>query len=131
MAYRLSFTKTLKTIAFFFTTICTNIYANPIVYPVDYQKETIIIDAYLNEDAWQHAKEIDDFVRYIPDQGGSAPGTTTVKMLQDDQYLYIGVIVTGVDYDLQARIAPRERINDDDQTGALLFLCTEDHLLDE
>ena len=28
--------------------------------------------------------------------------------------------VTGVDYDLQARIAPRERINDDDQIGVYI-----------
>ena len=74
----------------------------------------------MDEDAWQHATKIEDFIRYIPDQGGSAPGSTSVQMLQDDQHLYIGVIVSGVDYDLQARIAPREQINDDDQIGVYI-----------
>ena len=117
MAYQLSLTRAFQTIAFFFATICTEVLANPVVYQVDPNKEEIKIDAHLDEDAWKHATKADQFLRYIPDQGGSPPGSTSVQLLQDDQHLYIGVIVSGVDYDLQARIAPREKINDDDQIG--------------
>ena len=67
------------------------------------------IDAFLDEEAWQNAIPVDDFLRYIPDQGGPAPGSTSVRMLQDDQHLYIGVIVSGVDYDLQARSRQEKR----------------------
>lgn len=74
----------------------------------------------MDEEAWKNAQTVDQFLRYIPDQGGSPPGSTSVQLLQDDQNLYIGVTVTGVDYDLQARIAPRERINDDDQIGVYI-----------
>ena len=120
MALRLSPSRTLQTITFLSTTICTDILANPVVYQIDSKTETVKIDAYLDEEAWKNAETVDQFLRYIPDQGGSPPGSTSVQLLQDDQNLYIGVTVTGVDYDLQARIAPRERINDDDQIGVYI-----------
>ena len=120
MAFRLSLTRTIQTIAFFLTSICSTVFANPVVYQVDKNQESIKIDGKLDEEAWQNAKKTDQFSRYIPDQGGSPPGSTSIQLLQDDEHLYIGVVVSGIDYDLQARISPREKINDDDQIGVYI-----------
>ena len=91
--------------------------AKPKVSPT---KETIVINAQLDEPSWAEAPTIDQFVRYIPATGGPPPGKTEVKFLQDDEFLYIGVVVSEINYDLQARISPREQINDDDQIGIYL-----------
>ena len=63
---------------------------------------------------------MDHFDRYIPTDGGPPPGKTEVRFLQDEEFLYIGVVVSEINYDLQARISPREQINDDDQIGVYI-----------
>ena len=65
MALRLSFTRTIQTVSFLSTTICTAAFANPEVYEIDTNKETIKIDGNLDEEAWIHAKIIDQFLIFI------------------------------------------------------------------
>ena len=78
------------------------------------------IDGALTEPAWQTAEPIRDFLQYQPVEGGAPPGATEVRFLQDQRFFYVGVRVSGVDYDVRARISARELINADDQVGIYL-----------
>ena len=77
----------------------------------------ITVDGRLDEDDWQQAVPISDFLRYRPTKGGPPDGTTEVRFLQDERNLYVGITVSGASYTPRARISPREDINDDDQVG--------------
>jgi hypothetical protein len=82
--------------------------------------ESISIDGVLSEVAWQSVEPVTEFLQYRPNPGGPAPGRTEVYFLQDEQNLYIGVRVSQADYEIRARISPRESINEDDQIGVYL-----------
>lgn len=82
--------------------------------------DTIAIDGVLSEGAWLAATPVTAFTQYRPTPGGPAPGRTEVYFLQDDKQLYMGVRVSGADYEVRARISPRETINEDDQIGLYL-----------
>lgn len=79
--------------------------------------EKIKIDGVLSEASWQSATPVTDFVRFIPTDGGPPPGKTEVRLLQDDKNIYIGIRVSEANYPIQARVSPREDVNDDDQVG--------------
>jgi len=80
----------------------------------------IRLDGVLSEAAWGAAPTIGEMARYRPSPGEAPPGETLVRFLQDDTYLYIGIEVKGTGYPVQARLSPREWINDDDQVGIYL-----------
>ena len=82
--------------------------------------EPIQVDGYLNEEVWFQAQAVSDFVRFQPTAGGPAPGSTEVRFLQDERFLYVGIRVLGSETPIRARVSPRERINDDDQVGVYL-----------
>lgn len=48
------------------------------------------IDGRLNEAAWDHARSITDFRQYEPNEGAPASLRTELRVLYDDQALYIG-----------------------------------------
>src|SRR5689334_5827219 len=50
----------------------------------------IILDAKLDEAAWQSATPITDFTQSDPDEGKPASQRTDVRFLYDDDALYIG-----------------------------------------
>lgn len=56
----------------------------------------ITIDGHLNEEAWNRALNLSDFIQYWPDDGGIPGAATEVRLLFDDDYLYIGVICSGI-----------------------------------
>ena len=80
----------------------------------------IELDGRLDEPAWQTVEPVTDFVQYRPVDGGPAPGTTEVRFLQDKRNLYVGIVVKDADYEVRARISPREDVNADDQIGIYL-----------
>lgn len=80
----------------------------------------IRIDGVLDEPDWALVTPITAFERYRPTDGGPPPGTTEARFLQDERYLYVGFHITGADYDLRARISPREDVNSDDQVAVFL-----------
>lgn len=105
--------------------LCTPlVYANPetIDSPavVHHTTEAIQVDGLLNEDVWSQASAIHSFQRYIPTDGGSPPGKTEIRFVQDENTLYVGIRVSNANYPIQARISPREDVNDDDQIGIYL-----------
>ena len=77
----------------------------------------IEIDGILSEEDWGRATPIENFIQYIPTEGGVPSGQTQVRFLQDEKNLYIGIHVQNADYTPQATITAREQINDDDQVG--------------
>ncbi len=82
--------------------------------------DEIRVDGHLDEADWDRTEVIDHFEQFIPVYGGPPPGRTEVRILQDEQHLYLGIRVTGVDYPLRARMSERELINSDDQIGIYL-----------
>ncbi len=80
----------------------------------------IDVDGILDEAAWSEVEPVTDFMRFQPTAGGPPPGTTQVRFLQDERYLYAAIEVTDVDYAIRARVSPREAINADDQIGIYL-----------
>ena len=80
----------------------------------------IRVDGNLDEEAWQSAGPVTEFLRFQPTEGGPPPGTTEVRVLQDDRALYFGIRVRGADYEVRGRLSSREDINQDDQIGLYL-----------
>ncbi len=80
----------------------------------------IVIDGVLDEEDWSRAEPVTEFARFQPAEGGSPSGTTEVRFLQDEKYLYVSARVTGTDDPVRGRVSPREAINQDDQIGIYL-----------
>lgn len=59
--------------------------------------QPIIIDGVLDEEVWQTAVPVGHFVQGVPDNGMPATHPTVVRVLYDDDHLYLGV----VNYDSQ------------------------------
>ena len=87
---------------------------------VTHTTSEIRIDGLLTEPIWDSAIPVTTFKRYMPTDGDGPPGVTEIRFVQDETTLYIGVRVADVDYPIQARISPREDVNDDDQVGIYL-----------
>ena len=68
----------------------------------------IRVDGNMDEAAWSQAAPVTDFTQFSPRRGGAPPGSTEVRFLQDEDHLYVGVKVSGVDYPLRARYSARE-----------------------
>ena len=48
-----------------------------------------VIDGLLDDEAWQHAAIIDDFHQTLPTDGAAPTERTVVRVMYDDEYLYI------------------------------------------
>ncbi len=80
----------------------------------------IAIDGVVDEAAWALATPVPDLLRFEPVDGGTPPGTTDIRVLHDDQYLYVGVRIRDAGYPIRAHVSPRENINEDDQIGVYI-----------
>ncbi len=69
-------------------------------FTVKYISEEIKLDGDLNEAAWQTAESAKDFWQYFPTDSVQAQQQAEIKMLYDDDNLYVGIIVNaeGNDY---------------------------------
>jgi hypothetical protein len=85
--------------------------------PVTTTSDGITIDGRFDESAWATATPVTDLIRFQPTAGGPPPGTTEIRVLQDERMLYFGIHVRGADYNVRGRVSPREDINEDDQIG--------------
>jgi hypothetical protein len=59
------------------------------VYAVRYE-QPLSVDGYLDEVAWQDAPVVDDFKQLQPSEGAPATERTDVRLLFDDDALYVG-----------------------------------------
>lgn len=93
---------------------------DPTVDPTDVPEGTVVIDGDLSDAAWAAAPVLPGLLRFRPTDGGAPPGTTTVRLLRDDKFLYVSIAVRDAERPVRARISQREDINDDDQIGVYL-----------
>jgi len=56
--------------------------------------ESIAVDGKLDEPAWRKAEVIDNLIQREPQEGEPITEPTEIRILYDDEYLYIGVICT-------------------------------------
>lgn len=88
------------------TSICclffTGIYAqnSQKSFTVKYTNQAFMIDGILEEEAWGNADAARDFMQYFPTDSILANKQTEIKMLVDDNTLYLGLIIatSGDDY---------------------------------
>jgi hypothetical protein len=80
----------------------------------------LTVDGVLDEEAWQNAQVVSDFLQFYPVSGGAPPGLTEIRVLQDEKYLYLGASVRDSPWPIRARLSRREMINADDQIGVLI-----------
>ncbi len=69
------------------------------------------IDGKLDEAAWQQASVVSDFVQFVPESGAAATERTEVRVLVDDQSLYVAAWM--LDSDVRAIVAPLTRRDED------------------
>lgn len=83
--------------------------------------KAVVIDGRLDDEAWLDAPVVDDFVGIRPTEGFEPSGSTTVRVLFDDQKLYFA---WDCRFDEPTRVrgyfADREQINRDDQIAILI-----------
>ena len=75
------------------------------------------IDGRVEEAAWDAATPITELLQFQPVGGGPPPGTTEVRVLQDEHQLFVGIRVRGADYPIRTHLRAREDIDEDDQIG--------------
>jgi hypothetical protein len=68
------------------------------VIPCRRATSKIVIDGKLDEAAWENARPVDDFA--IPPTGAKPRHPTSARLLWDDQFLYLGVVME--DFDVTA-----------------------------
>ncbi|MEE9502196.1 MAG: DUF5916 domain-containing protein, partial [Candidatus Aminicenantaceae bacterium] len=74
-------------------------------------KTPIKVDGFLNEQIWERAPEVGDFIQFEPERGKSASENTRVKILYDENFIYFGYLC----YDLQPeKMAARMTKRDSD-----------------
>ncbi len=64
----------------------------PVITAREVATGIIALDGNLNEQAWKQAETITDFFQVEPVQGAPNKHATSVRVLFDEQYLYIGVV---------------------------------------
>lgn len=79
-----------------FLILTTNILAQQKEFVVKYISEPIKIDGILDEPAWETSDFAGDFWQYFPEDTVQATNQTTIKMLYDEQNLYVGIKVNSI-----------------------------------
>ncbi|MFB0566044.1 MAG: DUF5916 domain-containing protein [Candidatus Aminicenantaceae bacterium] len=86
--------------------------------------ESITVDGSLVEPIWQNTEVISDFIQFEPERGKSASLITEVRILYDDNFMYIGLLCHDPQPgQIAARITKRDEELDDDDSVSL-FLDT-------
>ena len=79
------------------------------------------VDGVLNETSWSGARRLSVPWEWAPTDGGDAPVATTVFLLRDQDYLYLGFEAADPNpADIRARYADRDLPLDDDGVGVLI-----------
>lgn len=88
--------------------------------------QEILLDGVLAESGWATAAPVSEFTQREPDEGAPATERTEVRVLYDDNALYIGVRLYDTSPDsIQAQLARRDRLSSSDRF--LVFLdCYHD-----
>jgi hypothetical protein len=89
--------------------------------------QSVIIDGVLDEAAWEAGDSISDFIQALPDVGFPASERTLVRVLYDDQYVYVGALLFDSDPEgITAQFLEQDFETHDDD----VFAITLDTFLD-
>jgi hypothetical protein len=84
--------------------------------------EPIKIDGVLDEDAWNRAPVLSDFIQFEPDRGAPATVRTSVRILYDGTFVYVGFENTDPEPDrIAARMSKRDSDLTEDDAVAVCF----------
>ena len=86
-------TKFKITIAFLFIYICSAAQNLDKSFTVKHTESNFIIDGILNEKEWENAESVGQFEQYFPADNVPARHQTDIRMLVDDETLYIAIKV--------------------------------------
>ncbi|MEO0403968.1 MAG: DUF5916 domain-containing protein, partial [Bacteroidota bacterium] len=80
--------------------------------------ESMVIDGILEEPFWANAQGATGFIQNRPNPGSAATETTVVKILYDDEFLYIGAEMHDTDADsILHQLSARDNIENSDMFG--------------
>jgi Domain of unknown function (DUF5916)/Carbohydrate family 9 binding domain-like len=79
----------------------------------------IVLDGVPDEPAWQAAEEAAGFTQYTPDEGEPSPVATRVRVLWDEEFLYVGAFCDDPEPSVD-RLSRRDRWVDGDWLAVLL-----------
>jgi len=79
------------------------------------------IDGFLHEEVWKAAEPATDFVQLDPEEGQPASERTEIRLLYDDDALYIGAMMyDSRPNDIVARLTRRDNILESDRIGIFI-----------
>ena len=88
---------------------------------VKYINSEIIADGILDEEDWQLAKKSGDFYEHFPSNGNVAKYRTEIKVMNDDEYLYVGIKVKAKTADLMVSSLKRDFSAGDSDNITMIF----------
>ena len=83
-------------------------------------KGVIGVDGQLDEDAWSDVVPVSNFSEVFPDEQGRPPVELNGRVMYDDDYLYVGIIVVDDPSQIRANLSDRDEIWQDDYAGIVL-----------
>lgn len=83
-------------------------------------KGVIRVDGQLNEDAWSDVVPVSNFSEVFPDEQSRPPVQLSGRIMYDDDYLYVGIIVVDDPSKIRANLSDRDEIWQDDYAGIVL-----------
>lgn len=79
------------------------------------------VDGWLNDPCWRVSKPVTDFVQFDPVEGAAPSETTTVRLLYDDDALYVGVMCSDSDpREIVRRLSRRDRTTEADRFTVMI-----------
>jgi len=90
--------------------------------------ENIKIDGVLNEAQWSHAQVVQDFTQITPDAGAPSQHQTTVRVLYDNDALYIGAHCYNEVKNVSRVLSQRDRYNSNTDYFSLMLDTYKDQL---
>ena len=87
---------------------------------------SFVIDGVLNEPAWMTAPAITEFLQTIPDEGQPVTEGTEVRLLYDDDYIYVGAWLWD-EGEVQDRMSRKDGPAPDGDFFVVLFDSYHDH----
>ncbi|MXZ58008.1 MAG: carbohydrate binding family 9 domain-containing protein [Rhodothermaceae bacterium] len=83
-------------------------------------KGVVRVDGQLDEDAWSDVVPISNFSEVFPNEQSRPPVELSGRVMYDDDYLYVGIIVVDDPSQIRANLSDRDEIWQDDYAGIVL-----------
>ncbi|MDE2644307.1 MAG: DUF5916 domain-containing protein [Bacteroidota bacterium] len=83
-------------------------------------KGVVRVDGQLDEDAWNDVVAVRNFSEVFPNEQSRPPVELSGRIMYDDDYLYVGIIVVDNPSQIRANLSDRDEIWQDDYAGIVL-----------